>query len=303
MRNKNAHTKYRQFRRKFPRLKVISYDIDEIWSIDVAYVDMLAKYNHGVKYLLVAVDVLSRKLRVEPTCINQRNQITQSDQSTNQLILYTMTSQEFILIPKENYVKQKPKTLEILDDATINEKAKILSLLQRQQNSSETVESDEKMDKKPQWSPLQKEIIEKRVLKSLPMMKPGQIEKSKPILRKIYDSDKVSISEDGFLKIGDRETSIEATNFLYNLQQPKTHLHDPDYKKILDKIDISPHLIPNSTAKSYLQTASGKKRVGISTRKNKTPKKRRLTSIPSDDGSSIDDPEEEKSSTRRWDHI
>ena len=70
------------------------------------------------------------------------------------------------------------------------------------------------------------------------MMKPWQTEKSKPILRKIYNSDNVSISEDGFLKIGDRETSIEATNFLYNLQQPKTRLHDPDYKKILDKIDI-----------------------------------------------------------------
>ena len=65
-----------------------------------------------------------------------------------------MTSQEFILIPKENYVKKQPKTLEVLDDATINEKAKILSLLQRQQNSSETAESDE-MVKKPQWSPLQ----------------------------------------------------------------------------------------------------------------------------------------------------
>ena len=212
-----------------------------------------------------------------------------------------MTSQEFILIPKENYVERQPKTLEVLDDATINEKAKILSLLQRQQSSSESVESDE-MDKKPQRSPLLKEIIEKRVLKSLSMMKPWQIEKSKPILRKIYDSDNVSISEDGFLKIGDRETS-EATKFLYNLQQPKTHLHDPDYKKFLDKIDISPNLIPNSTAKSYLQTASGKKRAGTSTRKNKTPKKRHLTSIPSDDGSSIDNPEEEKSSTRRWDHI
>ena len=213
-----------------------------------------------------------------------------------------MTSQEFILIPKENYVKQQPKTLEVLDDATINEKAKILSLLRRQQNSSETVESDQ-MDKKPQWSRLQKQIIEKRVLKSLSMMKPWQIEKSKPILRKKYDSDNVSKSEDGFSKIVDRETSIEAINFPYNLQQPKTHLHDPDYKKILDKSDISHHLIPNSTAKSYLQTASGKKRVGISTRKNKTPRKRHLTSIPSDDGSSIDDPEEEKSSTRRWDHI
>ena len=115
-----------------------------------------------------------------------------------------MTSQEFILIRKENYVKQQPKTQEVLDDATINEKAKIISLLQRQQKSSETVEPDEKMDKKPQWSPLQKEIIEKRVLKSLSMLKPWQIEKSKPIIRKVYDSDNVSTSEDGFLKIGER---------------------------------------------------------------------------------------------------
>ena len=66
LRGKNAHTKYRQFPRRFPRLKVIAFDINEIWSIDVAYVDKLAKYNHGVKYLLVAVDVLLRKLRVQP---------------------------------------------------------------------------------------------------------------------------------------------------------------------------------------------------------------------------------------------
>ena len=58
-----------------------------------------------------------------------------------------MTSQEIILIPKKNYVKQQPKTLKVLDDATINEKAKTISLLQRQQKSSETVEPDEKMGK------------------------------------------------------------------------------------------------------------------------------------------------------------
>ena len=78
LRNKNAHTKYRQFRRKFRRLKVISYDIDEIWSIDVAYVDKLAKYNQGVKYLLVAVDVLSRKLRVEPMRFNSAEETAKS---------------------------------------------------------------------------------------------------------------------------------------------------------------------------------------------------------------------------------
>ena len=64
--SKAAHTKYQPFRKNFPRLKVIAYRINEIWSLDLAYVDKLAKYNNGIKFLLVAVDVLSRYLRVEP---------------------------------------------------------------------------------------------------------------------------------------------------------------------------------------------------------------------------------------------
>ena len=61
-----AYTKYRTVRRKIPRLKVIVYDINEIWSIDLAYVDKLAKYNKYIKYLLNAVDCMSRYLRVQP---------------------------------------------------------------------------------------------------------------------------------------------------------------------------------------------------------------------------------------------
>ena len=62
----DTHTKYRAPRKKIPRLKVQAYRINEIWSIDVAHMDKLAKYNNVVKDLLVAVDVLSRFLRVEP---------------------------------------------------------------------------------------------------------------------------------------------------------------------------------------------------------------------------------------------
>ncbi len=62
----NVHTKYRNGRRKFRRLKVIAYRINEIWSIDLAYVDKLANFNKGINYLMVAVDVLSRYVRVEP---------------------------------------------------------------------------------------------------------------------------------------------------------------------------------------------------------------------------------------------
>lgn len=62
----NSYTKYRKPQRKFRRLKVIALRINEIWSIDLAFVDKLAKYNKGMKYLLVAVDVLSRYVRVQP---------------------------------------------------------------------------------------------------------------------------------------------------------------------------------------------------------------------------------------------
>ena len=63
---KSSFTKYRPIRLRFPRLKVIVKDINEIWSVDLAFVDKLSKYNRNVKYLLVAVDCLSRYLRVEP---------------------------------------------------------------------------------------------------------------------------------------------------------------------------------------------------------------------------------------------
>ena len=63
---KNAHTKLKKYRIKFPTPKVIAYHINEIWSLNLAYVDKLAKENKDVKYLLVAVDCLSRYLRVEP---------------------------------------------------------------------------------------------------------------------------------------------------------------------------------------------------------------------------------------------
>ena len=61
-----AYTKYRAVRRKIHWLKVIVYDIDEIWSVDLAYIDKIAKYKRDFKYLLVAVDCMSRYLRVQP---------------------------------------------------------------------------------------------------------------------------------------------------------------------------------------------------------------------------------------------
>ena len=66
LQSKAPYTKYRQFRKSFPRLKAVAFRINEIWSVDVAYMDKVAQHNNDVKYLLVAVVVLSRYLRVQP---------------------------------------------------------------------------------------------------------------------------------------------------------------------------------------------------------------------------------------------
>ena len=165
-----------------------------------------------------------------------------------------MRSQEFILIPKENYVEEQRKSSEVLFNPTISEKAKQLTLLQRQK-STVGKQDNSTFSKVPEN---QENSVEKRVLKSLSMLKPGQLEKTKPILTKSYGAPDVEVNEDGFLTVGDRATTIEATNFLYNLQQPKKRLHDPDYKRILERIDISPSLVANSDAKKILQRTRSK---------------------------------------------
>ena len=63
------------------------------------------------------------------------------------------------LYQKKNYVKQQAKTSEVLEDATMKEQTKIITLLPRHRKKSERVEPDEKLDKNPQSSPLRKEII------------------------------------------------------------------------------------------------------------------------------------------------
>ena len=64
--NKAFLSMYRSIRLKF---QVFVKGINENWSLDLAHVDKLSKYNRNVEYLLVAVDSLSRYLRW-----NQRKQ-------------------------------------------------------------------------------------------------------------------------------------------------------------------------------------------------------------------------------------
>ena len=68
---------------KFETRRVISQGVDALWKADLADVSYLAKHNNdGTKYLLVAIDVFSRYLWIEPL----KNKLYESIIKTQQYI-------------------------------------------------------------------------------------------------------------------------------------------------------------------------------------------------------------------------
>ena len=61
-----ANELHRLIIRKFKRRKVYSSFRDNIWGPDLADMQSLSKYNRGIKYLLCAIDLVSKYAWVAP---------------------------------------------------------------------------------------------------------------------------------------------------------------------------------------------------------------------------------------------
>ena len=64
--NNRTYTLHRQSRKKFIRRRIFSKHPKHIASSDLADLSLLSRYNNGVKYLLVIIDIFSRFLSVYP---------------------------------------------------------------------------------------------------------------------------------------------------------------------------------------------------------------------------------------------
>ena len=144
-----------------------------------------------------------------------------------------MSAQEFILIPKQNYIKNQPKASEFLDDPTITAKKQQFTLLQRVPEKKEPEKETTSQEVK---APEKREDIQKRILRSITLLNPHQTEKSKSILKELQSSADVSVNDEGVFEIDNTPTATDASNFLSTLQQPTKKLYYPDYKRILDKV-------------------------------------------------------------------
>ena len=58
--SKDSYTKFTFATQKFKRMRAFARFRNEIWCIDLAHVDNLAKENNGVKYLLARQDLFDR---------------------------------------------------------------------------------------------------------------------------------------------------------------------------------------------------------------------------------------------------
>ena len=83
----NAYIKHKTYRKKFPRLKVKVFDLNEIWSLDLAHIDKLAKYNGDVNYLLLAgccrllISIFTCTTNEVKACYNMYGSIQKNDKS------------------------------------------------------------------------------------------------------------------------------------------------------------------------------------------------------------------------------
>ena len=141
-----------------------------------------------------------------------------------------MNTQEFILIPKSFYTQQNNSTLQVLKDPKVEQKAKSLTLLQRNKTFPDpsTIEKKEKASKG-------------NIIKSLDMFKASQKQKTREnFLNKIESSEAVDFDETGEITINKISTKISLATFLYNLQQPNKKLTDPAYSLILNELMLNP---------------------------------------------------------------
>ena len=96
------------------------------------------------------------------------------------------------------------------------------------------------------------------------------------------------------------QTAVDANTFLFDIQQSRTNLSrkDPDYKRILDRLDISPQLVENTEAKQIVKPKRPR-----AVLKPKSPKPVSKKVKRQDEQQASEDSEEEEEIEKGWESL
>ena len=112
-----AEELHKPITRNFRKRRVISYGVDKIWTADLVEIQKYGKWNKGIKYLLMVIDVVSKYGWIEPL----KNKKTESVSSAFDTIfekskrkpekLWTDKGSEFISKRFKDFLKRHNITL------------------------------------------------------------------------------------------------------------------------------------------------------------------------------------------------
>lgn len=160
------------------------------------------------------------------------------------------TAHEFILIPKEVYIQDKPIPQQIIYDPDIKAKAKQLSLLQRttQPGADDATESTAAQIAAEQ-------SVKDFVFEQLEplFVSDAQKRKSEFIYQLIERNERISVDKSGSLTIDGTKAGISASTFLFHLQQTNKKFDVDLYKTIINILNIPEHVVPNTYAKQIIK--------------------------------------------------
>ena len=114
MHKQRVYTMHRPIRKKFPRLANRPSGLHTDWQADLAIFDQLTEHNDGYKYLLVCIDVLSRKIFAVPAKSKRSEDMIDAFENIFKLSegilphkLYTDRGLEFEAKRMKEYFKKK----------------------------------------------------------------------------------------------------------------------------------------------------------------------------------------------------
>ena len=177
------------------------------------------------------------------------------------------TAEEFILIPKNQFMKEQPFSSQILNDPRVQHRGAQFSFLNRMRaNENNDKENQEILDTRETTDPTElSKVHADKILQNLNMLAPPKITRTEKIVNLIKESKNVVIDEKENFIVVRTATGINVPIFLYNLQQPTKKINNPDYFKILEALNITEDLVINSNAK----IAIWKRTQRVSKQKNK----------------------------------
>ena len=137
--------------------------------------------------------------------------------------------EEFVLIPKDHFIKENPLMENVFGSSATNEETKAAQLgyIQRLSPPAVDTAASEVVGEvlaPPEISTQKSDelaLLRSKIFRELPSFRRNQIERSNIILDKIREKKRVSVKEDLVISLDDHKTNISITTFLYNLQQSR----------------------------------------------------------------------------------